>query len=163
MGYLGGLIDFNEIKLFLIKFTSEHKILFPAFTYEFGGPYHARNDWEKKIPLADENGIYFYANKGNEVLLIGRGEFAKGGGIGNRVCSHLGKAHKNEAIMFPNHEWKDDPGVLLEIQKTIESADFYIYTMKVDPSHYSQMMEVMAQSYCRIVGGCLPPLNKRIG
>lgn len=124
--------------------------------------YQPKLDWNRQIPNADENGIYIYTNLEDEVLYIGKGEFANGGGIGTRSCSHVGARQEGE-IMFGNHDWKNDGSVDQSVKDGIAKGEFLMRTIVVEPCTYSSLVEVYLQTVYYMTHSNHPPLNKRFG
>ena len=128
--------------------------------------YSVRERWfssDDQIPNAEKNGLYLYVSTKDEVWYIGKGEYANGGGIGYRSCSHLGEPHRHQESLFPYHEWADDESVEPSIRASLSRGLFKIVTIAGTPSFYSSLIEVFLQTAYFKTHQRLPPLNKRIG
>lgn len=141
---------------------------FNGITFEYGRPYDTARNWfgpddDAGIPLSDCNGVYVYTSLDSEIWYVGKGEHEDGAGIGKRCCSaHLGKAEREQDIMFPNHEWTAEP-IDAKINDSLKRGRFLIHTIKVEPDACCSLAEVTLQTMCLLKDGCLPPLNKKIG
>ncbi len=151
-------MDYLKLKTFLNDFSKHLKIINSDIQMIYSEPYHIKTQWNESIPFCDNNGIYLYVTKDNEILYIGKGEQKNGGGIGNRSWSHLGR-HIKDVKMFPYHQWINDNNIEASIRNIITEGDFFLYTVKINPEYFSSLVEKYALTLVKDNLRHLPPLN----
>lgn len=157
----------NEAWKALETFAGSQNLI--KFEVKISDPYHVKSRWfqqddSARVPFATENGVYIYSVVGGEILYIGKGEREGKGGIGYRSCAHLGAAQRDNALMFPFHQWSSADYVVSEETKTlIATGNFEITTIKVVPEYCTALIEVFLQTYIKNKCEELPVLNLRIG
>ncbi|MEE9555050.1 MAG: hypothetical protein V3W18_12205 [candidate division Zixibacteria bacterium] len=153
-------MKFEQLMKFIEEFIQTNKSVFKNMPYKISENYKPKENWNDKIPLADNHGLYFYLDLDENILLIGKAEKSR---LGNRVCSHLEKGIQEQDKMFENHQWIDDKEVAQEVKEGIGKGLFYIRCMSINSEYYIAPLESFSQAYHKAVTGDLPPLNKRIG
>ncbi len=148
----------------LQKFQKNSKNFFPKLTISFSEHYAVKEKWStQQIPFSDDNGLYFYVSKEDEIWYIGKGEFTNGGGIGNRSCSHLGLFAKGKENLFPFHQWINDVKVSKDIKENLSQGNFEIVTLQIIPAFFCSLIEVVSITLVAQSDKKLPALNKKIG
>ena len=119
------------------------------------------SDASAYLPHREESGVYIYASRGGEVLYVGKADQQGVGGLGNRASAHLEPYRPEGEVMFPEHDWADDPSVDGALKHIIATGDFLIHTIKITPGGMSRFAEHLLLVACKHFDGGLPPLNKR--
>lgn len=152
-------MDYLKLKTFLNDFSKHLKKINSNIKMIYSEPYHIKTQWSESIPFCEDNGIYLYVTKDNEILYIGKGNPKNGGGIGKRSSKHLGTFDKEKKI-FSYHQWIDDNIITESIKNIIAEGDFILYTVKINPEYFSSLVEKYALTLVKDKLGHLPPLNK---
>ena len=150
---------YSELIKKIDRFVELFKELFPNLEVLHSGSkeYLVKERWDESTQFFNENGIYFYLTKDEEVLYIGKAVHVSGKGIGNGAYGGIEKIDEGRFNIT-----KGEPNRQLdqELNSEIKEGNFYISGSVVKPSYLSCLLKVFALSECNSNDNVLPIFNQ---
>ena len=152
---------YSELIIEIDRFVELIKELFPNLEVLHSGSkeYLVKERWGESTQFFNENGIYFYLTKDEDVLYIGKADQVSEKGIGNRAYGDIEKIDEgrfNIAKGKPNRQLDQ------KLSSEIKEGNVYISGSVVKPSYLSCLLEIFALSECKSKDKVLPIFNSKI-
>ncbi|GEM_PF-2041069 len=156
--------------------------MFPGatpFQVEFAQPWHFDEATQRRIPFADDIGIYLYTQPAtpnwnllihdnvSAVWYIGKSDAALAG----RVWAHVTLIYEPGSRQVPSprfkyEQWAQNQKISSAIREAVADGQITVYTIKITPAGrapgWPGVIEKYLLSYFYRATGALPPLNDTI-